>query len=193
MPADLHGSGDLYEVKIRGHAGHGVLDRHGNRILSTSAAQFPLHTDGYNLAEPPRFVLLLRIDATSEVPTSTLSDVIAAIATLNDADRQRLRCRMYGSARGPVAVLDNAGDAIRIRFNPVEMRRWSAPKDRKAIDDIIATVEAAMALQIRTFELHRGDCVIVDNWRVSHGREALTPRSGRVVLRMWVADDQSTN
>jgi alpha-ketoglutarate-dependent taurine dioxygenase len=39
----------------------------------------------------------------------------------------------------------------------------------------------------REFTIGSTDCLIVDNWRVCHGRSAIPAGSHRVLKRVWVA------
>lgn len=186
IPSALRRSDDIYEVKVRDPSGGGLRDRHGNTILSTTASGFSLHTDGYNLVEPPRFVLLLRVSGEDEAPLSSVSDAVAAIASLPAKDRALLRRPLYGSAVGELPVLDTVRGLSRVRFNAVEMRRWSSARVRA--ERAIATIAPALRDVERRIRLRRGDCLVMDNWRMCHGREALPQDSKRVLLRMWIAD-----
>jgi alpha-ketoglutarate-dependent taurine dioxygenase len=186
IPRALKRSDDIYEVKVQDPSGAGLRDRHGNTILSTTASDFPPHTDGYNLVEPPRFVLLLRVDPEDEAPVSSVSDAVAAIASLPAEERALLRRPLYGSAVGELPVLDTVSGQQRVRFNAVEMRRWSGAAARA--EQAIATIAPALRKVERRIRLRRGDCLLMDNWRMCHGREALPRESKRVLLRMWIAD-----
>ena len=186
IPRALRRDDDIYEVKVQDPSGAGLRDGHGNTILSTTASHFPPHTDGYNLVEPPRFVLLLRVDQEDDAPVSSVSDAIAAIASLPAGDRALLRRPLYGSAVGELPVLDKVSGRSRVRFNAVEMRRWSGA--RACVEQAIGTIAPALQNVERRFRLRRGDCLVMDNWRMCHGRDALSRESKRVLLRMWVAD-----
>src|ERR1039457_4302838 len=62
-----------YEVRVR-NEGQGVKDEYGNPIISTTAASFDFHTDGYNSPSPPRYVGLFRTDDSDEAPVSDIAD-----------------------------------------------------------------------------------------------------------------------
>jgi alpha-ketoglutarate-dependent taurine dioxygenase len=180
LPAAAVGdAADVYEVKRRGA---GLRDDHRNVITSTTAERFPLHTDGYNLTRPPRFVLLLRIDASAEAAASTVSDARAALCELTPETRARLWRPAFPSARGPVALVEREGSLDRVRCNPQEAARWHAGEDLSAMTALTAAMDAAVA----RLTLARGECLLLDNWRVCHGRDDLSSDSDRVLLRMWV-------
>jgi hypothetical protein len=178
----------VYEVRVR-NDGCGVADNHGNRIISTTPAEFALHTDGYNSSAPPRYVALFRTDSSAEAPVSSLADSYRLDLT---RWRQLTEVR-FPSAGGPVPIIE-ATVPQRIRFNPVETKRWAAlsavlpPHERAWIARTVDALSDALSGLAETFVLRRHDCLVLDNWRMCHGRSELAASSERVVQRIWVGN-----
>jgi alpha-ketoglutarate-dependent taurine dioxygenase len=98
------------------------------------------------------------------------------------------------SALGPVhfreIVAKDAGPP-RYRLNIEEIERWGAITEpgltsahRRTLTDLSSALHAVST----TVVLEPTDLLILDNWRVCHGRPELPKRSGRRLERVWVAD-----
>ena len=184
MSNDLH-SADSYEIRVR-NDGAGVLDKFGKQIVSTTAQAFEFHTDGYNRAHPPRYVLLLRTDCSDELPESFFADVHAVLHDAAYAELvDRLCDPIYPSANGPQSVVFDR-DACSIRFNPLEMDRWSGVHTDRGWREPVKALLSLIGEDPRVDCLRPGDAVMLDNWRVCHARSELRRDSERTVLRMWV-------
>jgi alpha-ketoglutarate-dependent taurine dioxygenase len=186
LPAGAVGLDDVYEVRVRGPRGSGLTDNRGRVVMSSTASRFPLHTDGYNLHEPPRYVLLYRTDGSNDTPTNLVADASVALASLGGTDRATLREPIYHSARGGVAVLAKVSGQDLFRFNPEEMQPSDMAERALAV---VTRLCGALTAITEDLLLHRGDCLIMNNWRMCHGRGALEQGSGRVLLRMWVSKE----
>jgi hypothetical protein len=188
-----HGLHDLitYEVRVR-NEGQGTKDEYGNPIISTTPASFDFHTDGYNSPVPPRYVGLFRTDDSDEAPLSSVADSLQ-LDGVDEGLWDRLFEARFPSAIGLVPILENIGTVRRMRFNGVEIRRWSnrtVGLESQDISEFIATIDklsAAFSDLAENFVLRRYDCEILDNWRMCHARSELRSASERVVHRVWVA------
>jgi len=188
MPDGMH-DGRIYSVAVRG-GGKGEVDRYGHSILSTTDRAFPLHTDAYNRPQAPRYVFLLRSDHGAGSTASQVSDAREAFRRLSKEHQSLLREAIFPSAVGPRPLLEPVGDTTLFRFNGEEIRRWA---DREG-EGLSASAAAAMAafeeemIAIQdTFTIDPLVCLLVDNWRVCHGRSRIPPGSERVLQRVWVA------
>jgi alpha-ketoglutarate-dependent taurine dioxygenase len=188
MPDGMH-DGRIYSVAVRG-GGKGEVDRYGHSILSTTDRAFPLHTDAYNRPEAPRYVFLLRSDRGTGSTASQVSDAREAIGRLSAEHQSLLREAIFPSAIGPRPLLEPANGTTLFRFNGEEIRRWA---DREG-DGLSAGAAAAMAALEEeltaiqeTFTIDPLVCLLVDNWRVCHGRSRIPAGSERVLKRVWVA------
>jgi alpha-ketoglutarate-dependent taurine dioxygenase len=180
--------GRIYSVESqRGGTGH--RDQYGNLILSTTASEFPLHTDGYNRAEPPRHVLLMRADRSNDQTESFTCDASAAVGDLPEDAVEILKRPLFPSAKGPVALLDRSNGIERLRFNRHEIDNWSkhgfGMLEEPAVRAITA-LEGELSRRKESFLIEPGQCLLLDNWRSCHGRSALTVGSKRVLRRVWV-------
>jgi Taurine catabolism dioxygenase TauD, TfdA family len=191
MSAGMH-DGKLYSVKVRDE-GRGLRDEHGHVILSTTYRAFPLHTDAFNRPQPPRYVLLLRTDeGPDDVTPSHVSDARLALAGVPGDLAHMLLQPSFPSALGLVPLMQTAPrGASRLRFNREEILRWSErrevnpPMDDRAREAVDQLGDRLVAVQ-ETFTIAPHDCLVLDNWRVCHGRGAMTPTSTRVLQRAWV-------
>jgi alpha-ketoglutarate-dependent taurine dioxygenase len=187
MASGLH-DGVVYTIEVRNN-GLGVTDVYGNVIISSTSREFPLHTDGFNLPVPPRYVLLMRMD---DEPRHTPT-FIASFEQALDRSPQ-LRDHLIGirvpSARGLVSVVGSDGSAPTYRLNPEEIERWSDSAETSvASRDKVVLAELSVALSdvASTVTLETGDLLVLDNWRFSHGRPELDVSSRRRLARVWVA------
>lgn len=179
--------GMIYRVQVR-NRGEGITDQHGNTIVSSTNADFSLHTDGYNSTLPPRFVLLRRSDDSNEEPISSVADLRELLPYLSQHDRDLLRRPIFPSANGLVALIEEESSPPRIRLNYVEICRWSrgSAEPSAAADDAIAHLLNIAESKAEHFVLAQYNCLIIDNFRILHGRSELLGDSRRVVERMWV-------
>ncbi|HJQ01809.1 MAG TPA: hypothetical protein VJ851_09425 [Jatrophihabitans sp.] len=178
----------IYEVRVK-NAGDGELDRYDETILSSVKDDFDLHTDGYNQPQPPKYMLLLRTDASPELPASYLADATLLLDLLTEDELSLLARPIFPTAEGCLPALTVEEGRVRVRWNAELVRRWLRRSDSDA-----AAAEQALALLGRRLpeimlvdHIHQHECLILDNSRWLHGRSALRPDSERVLLRAWVA------
>lgn len=190
MSAGLH-EGTIYSVAVRG-SGLCSLDHHGHLIRSTTHLGFTLHTDGFNRKDPPHYVLLLRADEGSDRTASHVSDASQAIQTLATDVLAALREPLFPSALGPLPLVEGpSSGATRFRFNRDEIENWAAREDvNPPMDDRALTAVRALSDELEScqesFVIEPHDCLVLDNWRVCHGRSAMAVTSQRVLRRVWV-------
>jgi alpha-ketoglutarate-dependent taurine dioxygenase len=188
MPSGMH-DGRVYSVAIRGD-GSGELDKHGHPILSTTDREFPLHTDAYNRSEAPRYVFLFRVDRAETDTASYVSDFRKAADLLGEENLVLLQEPVFPSAAGWRPVLEERGGSLRFRFNGEEIRRWSQREDgglSAAAERAVDSLESALVTMQEMFRLEPLDCLLLDNWRVCHGRSRIPAGSKRELKRVWVA------
>jgi alpha-ketoglutarate-dependent taurine dioxygenase len=191
MGPEMH-DGKVYSIKVR-DGGRGVQDQHGHVMLSTTPHAFSLHTDGFNLPEPPRYVLLLRADDSSDETPSHVSDSRRALHGVDDELVRTLSEPLFPSADGPRRLIEpTATGTVRFRFNQEAIESWSQREDVNAPIHARASAAAAqlgdrLLAARESFPIAPHDCLVLDNWRVCHGRGAMAPDSERVLQRAWVA------
>ena len=146
--------------------------------------EFPLHTDLAMHLMPPRLLLLRSITGASLVPT-LLSDPVSA---LSQADQSFLRSAVFhirGKSRSFLAsALRNVRDSILLRWDPVSM----SPAGKRAAFARGILAEAAGATMTEWKWLGRGTVLVVDNWRMLHGRGLVDCEERRTLERLFVEE-----
>jgi len=185
MPTGAH-TGTVYSVEVH-NQGRGLVDRDGHVIRSSTHLRFPLHTDGYNLADPPRLVFLLCAREGSTRALSYISDAWGVIESLSPDVVSRLAEPSFPSRRGPVSILSRtARGSFRVRFNEEEMERAGGPLWSEARRATAREFGRALRASRGELTIRSGDCLVLDNYRVCHGRAPLPAESVRVLKRVWV-------
>ncbi|HEY3865411.1 MAG TPA: TauD/TfdA family dioxygenase [Solirubrobacteraceae bacterium] len=190
MPSGAH-DGMIYSVRVR-NDGKGLLDAHGNAIVSTTAHEFSLHTDGFNRPIPPRYVLLARADRGPDLTPSFVSDALATVAELTAPAAGVLRSAAFPSSTGPVTVTEMREDGSEaIRFNEEEILRWAGrdgnPELSTETTAALAKFSRGLKLRQETCVIQPTDCLVLDNHRMCHGRSEMALDSTRELRRVWVA------
>jgi alpha-ketoglutarate-dependent taurine dioxygenase len=173
-----------------------MRDGVGNPALSSTADEFPLHTDDSFAPAPARFVLMhcWQADA-SGGGQSWVAHVDAVLAIAPPDLIERLASSPYTTPYGSALVLQrDAQNAWRLRFNLRDMigfakLRFQVISEQKR-KDLTAFGELAMQC-VKRISLERGDCIVVDNHRVLHGRSSFDAKSGRLIKRLRIQDSAS--
>ncbi len=145
---------------------------------------FPLHTDLATKPEPPRWVLLRAVGTPTGVGT-TLCDGLEVVRRVGVERCAHAIFRAGGG--GPphyLRMLDRLHDPRRLRWDQAFLQ----PANSAARHVQLAFAELAH-LQHRV-PLVRPDAVLViDNWRMLHGREAVTEGDrGRLIERVYLQE-----
>ena len=177
----LHPNGErVYTLKPSD--GEQSLDGTFSRLYGYST--FPIHTDTAFWSLPARYVIMA-MKATSQCGTSFLS-----LAT----QREDFKKEIYGLAKKSVFILKNfegaryvsayfrCGEEEGIRFDPNCMN----PKNKEAGLFRDKIIELA-ARNIGIVKWTGDKTLIIDNWSVLHGREAVLHEKGsRTLSRIYV-------
>ena len=166
-----------------------ALDPLGNAMISTTNAAQLLHTDEHFSANPAKFVLLLCIRQ-SDTGGDTLIAGIDEIVPKLDLDIvESLLSPIFPSAAGPVPILGENNGRWSVRFNLLEMERaLRAPclqfeaQQFTAIKQFVVVAEE-VTVRLR---LSPGDCLILRNDLVLHGRTTFPAGSRRLLKRVRV-------
>jgi alpha-ketoglutarate-dependent taurine dioxygenase len=168
-----------------------LRDAVGNAVLSSNAEEFPLHTDDSYSPQPARYVLMHCWQADADGGGVSWVAHVDRIAELASPDLlARLLTQKYTTPYGSAPVLwRDAEQALRIRFNRRDMHgfaklRWQAMSEQQRQD--LAELEQLAMRVVERIALQAGDCIVVDNHRVLHGRSAFNPRSGRLIKRLRI-------
>lgn len=168
-----------------------IRDAVGNAVLSSNADEFPLHTDDSYSPEPARYVLMhcWQADAAGG-GISWVAHVDRMLALAAPDLIQRLSTEKYTTPYGAASVLwRDAQQRWCIRFNRRDMIGFAKLRFQTMSEQKKSDLEALEQLAMQCVEhvtLHAGDCIVVDNHRVLHGRNAFDPRSGRLIKRLRI-------
>ena len=147
---------------------------------------FPLHTDLAHWFRPPRFLLLRCLRGDSRV-ASCILPWTQALKGFAQSKATRARFRPRRARNGHLYLLPFCVTSF-----GVALRRWDSlflePDNTEAAElarHIALRTEPVTKVVLR----HLGDTLIVDNWRVLHGRTAVSlPKSTRLVERIYLRE-----
>ncbi|WP_406486415.1 TauD/TfdA family dioxygenase [Streptomyces sp. NBC_01563] len=162
-----------------------------------------LHIDAPNVEQVPEYtsLLVLRGDPAGG-GVSLLGDLRAAVARLDETDREALREPVFfegqaenlsgvGAPRMPFPVLedDQDGQPAWVRWAG-KMLRDPRNTGRTAVLERFA---AALAQTTVAVTLGRGQLLVIDQRRMAHGRTALGPQQGLADgTRRWIMQAKAT-
>jgi alpha-ketoglutarate-dependent taurine dioxygenase len=150
--------------------------------------RFPLHTDMAHWRYPPRFLLLRCIAGFNSVPTMLVDGAQAIEGIEGIFSRALVRPRRPIEGSLPLLRLYDRqqGDHGLLRWDEVFIR----PASRAGEIGIERLRERLAKLEpIQILLVNEGDTLIVDNWRMLHGRAPI-PRGceGRVLERAYLEE-----
>lgn len=144
---------------------------------------FPLHTDMAHWHVPPRFFVLRCIQPTEQVYTS----FVPAHEIFDSEDSIMLKRALFRPRRR----LDDRLTILRLHEN--DLFRWDT-LFIQPINSYALALQERVAKRIgdtvvQTVTLERStDCILVDNWKVLHGRSAVpASASNRIVERVYLS------
>ena len=163
----------------------------GKTLLSASNGNFPLHTDESFELQPARWVLLhcWRPSATGGETRLADSHLVA-----KRAERSLGIALSQWHLPYPCGDMPTLAADLRVRFNRAECefaasrRAWPPGP---ALAHWLDRFEQAFEQVADGCRLNSGDLLIIDNWRVLHGRCAFPADSGRQLKRLRVLQDSS--
>jgi L-asparagine oxygenase len=141
---------------------------------------FPLHTDLAHWSVPPRYVLLRCVVGTEDVVTTVLpqTNLVTHIG-MSELRRAVFAVRKRGLGRSNLVRAVSKYDECQIfRWDAVFLKPMNAAANRLDClmkDPVWDRVAEKVLLR------HPGDTLLIDNWRMLHGRGAV-PDQGRTRL-----------
>jgi len=150
--------------------------------------EFPLHTDLAHWATPPRYVVLRCLSGTSSVTTS----VVDSLGVVQFVGREALRMAIVQPRR----PLRNGKHLLRLLEKPaaaeIDRIRWDTtflkPTNAFAAATFAGVRDALLHSRPVQFLLREpGDTLVLDNWRVLHGRSPVSSDGlQRVLARAYL-------
>lgn len=169
----------------------GVRDQYGKPLRSANNTHFALHTDESFHAEPARWVLLHCWSPAGYGGNTLLADACAVLAAADRPTRLAFEQIRLRYPCGDMTTFDARG---RVRFNPAEIDALVADggsSEAPRPHAWLQRFESLFANAAQQLALASGDLLVIDNWRVLHGREAFASPSDRLLKRVRVLDVRS--
>jgi hypothetical protein len=181
--------GYVFRVEVRD-----LYDESGSPIYSTTSAALACHSDGANRENPYDVVLMHCVRPAEQGGESHLVPLSALMPRLDARAVVLLRELVYPYHCGRRAILAGEGENLWIRYNRMDIDFY---RERFALrlsaDHIwaLAHLEDAIAgllAEWGSLRLSAGDCLVVDNRRVLHGRSAIVDAGNRLLkrVRLWM-------
>ncbi len=170
----------------------GLVLSDGSLVHSTAPAAFACHTDGFGSGEPPQLVLLLCVRPDLDGGDTVLVRLDDVLPELSAQDINLLRQAVYPNGTTRVSILfDLENGKTGCRFNLKDLlfcvERVPGGVDEPALEASQRFSDVAESLcQKAQFKLLKGDCLVIGNKKVLHGRTAISKDSGRLLKRVRV-------
>jgi len=165
-------------------------DASGKMMLSTMAIAHHLHTDESFFEVPSRYVLLHCWHADPAGGGDSLfSNIVAILDRLEPwaADACFRTNFEWRQVKAPILTPMPGRPWPKVRFNLREVldsHPGNGGDERaRLVADHFSQAAAAAAVRV---PMAAGDCIILDNWRVLHGRTPFSPGSPRLLKRVGV-------
>lgn len=164
-----------------------TADQYGKPLLSASSAAFALHSDESFQADPARFVLLQCWRPAAQGGQTLLVDVHALLPDLDRVTQIALTQLHLPYAHADAVSVDAHR---RVRYNRRECAGAASGRALSATQEHwLDRFDAVFADHAHSLDLHAGDLLVIDNWRVLHGRLSFAADSGRLLKRLRVRAD----
>ncbi len=152
--------------------------------------EFPMHTDLAHWAVPPRYLALRCIEGAREVATGVV-DGNVMIGDLGDTLLRRTLVqprRPLRNGKQLLRLLDHLDgyDATVLRWDSIFLRPATEGSE-KAYSQVSKYIDSMVVKD--AVLLHRGDTLIVDNWRMIHRRSPVpASAANRHIDRVYVGE-----
>lgn len=145
---------------------------------------FPLHTDLAHHRVPPRY-LMLRCNAPDEGVGTTLTDSAEIIESVGASLLSRAVVQPRRPRNGIRPLLRLLDPALHLFRWDMEFIRPASDAGTQAVLAVSNALERQRVTEVRLGRL--GDLLVIDNWRMLHGRTAVPPSSnGRRIARVYL-------
>lgn len=155
----------------------------GNYGLGT----FPLHTDMAHWHVPPRFLMLRCLQGSVAVPT-TLADGLPIVEQIGETALARALVKPRRTVEGKRLLLrlyerDHSGGRL-LRWDEKYILPAS-PAGERGVSQLRAAVATASRQDVHL--ARPGDTLVLDNWRMLHGRGSVPPDAlNRTIARAYL-------
>ena len=152
-------------------------------------SEFPLHSDLAHWAVPPRYFMLRCIHGANDVATKLLPASVV-VSTIGHAILQRAlvkprRASRYGNV-GLLPLLFFSGQTNGLRWDSLFLTPMSAAA--RDVMDFMTGSERTWNERKEIILVRPGDTLIVDNWRMLHGRSDAVAGPKRIIERVYLSE-----
>lgn len=165
------------------------LDSPRNRYSAQfGLGEFPLHTDLAHWAKPPRYLVLRCIHGAISVATYLLHSA-AVLRAIDPGDARRALVRARTSRNGAPCLLSlflRSGDIRGFRWDPLFVVPVNSAAHKVAQTMSTHRWESD---KIRLALTNAGDTLVIDNWRLLHGRASVSANAmARRIERVYLSE-----
>jgi TfdA family taurine catabolism dioxygenase TauD len=170
----------------------GIRDLRGIVLYSTTNLAFPSHTDGSGKRDPYDLVLLYCVRQDLSGGESILIPLDDILKLLTQATINCLRSKSFPVPFGRAPIISGEEHNLWIRYNAEELALYSHrhnitfTQNQKQALNALAGAISSLEQEVPKFRISMGECLVIDNKRVLHGRSALSPNSHRLLKRIRV-------
>ena len=160
-----------------------VIGRERSLSAAFLTGAFPCHVDTAHWPIPCRYIILACLNPSTRARSTSLLDT--ARLGLKHAERELLAVTPFRIVNGRnsfFATILHSGRPF-IRYDPGCMRSVSSDGERA----LGVLCREAWPAQVEEVQWNPGEAVVIDNWRVLHGRgESVCDDRDRTLLRVYV-------
>lgn len=171
----------IQELRPSNNDSHHLHRYHGNFGLG----EYPAHTDLAHWDRPPRFLMLRAKNGNNKVNTHIYSHAGALTLLPDDLVKRAIFApRKNTGIPTPLSMTIFSREVFGIRWDPLFI--YPLNDAAKKCDEIIRSPEFTSS-RIEVSMAHQADTLIVDNWRVMHGRSSVPiDAMSRVIERVYL-------
>jgi alpha-ketoglutarate-dependent taurine dioxygenase len=147
--------------------------------------EFPAHTDQAHRLLPPRFLIL----AAAEMEYGAARTTLVRVPTFTSSQAEAVRDGVFLVSNGSQSFYSSIlrRDRRFVRFDAACM----TPTNTQAVAAARVFMEGIEAGDVHEVEWRLGDILVVDNWKMLHGRaRAEHEGARRVLLRLYATEEQ---
>lgn len=174
----------------------GIRSHSGALMYSTTNRHFPCHTDGAHLIVPFEVVILQCVKPDLMGGGLTLIAALdSLLPSLSERSIKVLGRSLFTFQFGLAPILTTTDKAASIRYNRAEIEHCASVSGAVLSAQSIAAMDAldeSINLTMQTVALEAGDCLVLNNRAMLHGRTAFDRRAGRLLRRVRLGGDASS-
>ena len=159
------------------------LDRYGNRVLSTTADAMACHTDD-SFSEEPVAGVLLHCAIKGDGGETILARLNELLLDLPEEVIATLEEHLFPAPTGWRPILTRSRKEIRFSAYEIEKMVAGGMPLRARGKEAVGALNISLKRVSKTHSLLPGDCIVIDNKRVLHGRYAFRSEKPRLLFRI---------